>query len=70
MKILGVVIHIPVDLAKEIFRESGDLPISEFPAILKFADSIADVLDIENENNVHIEPTFMTKGAEKISVST
>lgn len=71
MKILGVVIHLPVDLAIEIFRESGDLPVSEFPAILKFADSIAEILDMgQNENNIHTEPTFMTKSTEKISVST
>ena len=62
MKLLGVVIHLPIDLAIEIFRESGDLPVSEFPAILKFADSIAEVLDIEqNENNVHAELTFISK---------
>jgi len=62
VKLLGVVIHLPIDLAIEIFRESGDLPVSEFPAILKFADSIAEVLDIEqNENNVHAELTFISK---------
>ena len=70
-KVLGLVVHLPIDLAIEIFRESGDLPISEFPAILKFADSIAEVLDMEqNENSAYAGPTFMSKTDEKISVST
>jgi len=70
-KVLGLVIHLPIDLAIEIFRESGDLPISEFPAILKFADSIAEILDMEQpKNSAYAELTFMPKSDEKISVSS
>jgi len=68
-KVLGLVIHLPIDLAIEVFRESGDLPISEFPAILKFADSIAEILDMEqHKNSAYAEPTFMPKSDEKIAV--
>ena len=70
-KVLGLVIHLPVDLAIEIFREIGDLPISEFPAILKLADSIAEILDMEQDkNNAYAELTFMPKSDEKIAVSS
>lgn len=37
-KVLSIVIHLPIKRAIEIFRESGDLPVSEFPAIVKFAE--------------------------------
>ena len=70
-KVLGLFIHLPIDLAIEIFRESGDLAVSEFPAILKFADSIAEVLDMEQDkNSAYAELTFMPKSDEKIAVSS
>ena len=70
-KVLGLVIHVPVDLAIEIFREIGDLPISEFPAILKLADSIAEILDMEQDkNSEYAELTFMPESDEKIAVSS
>ena len=47
-KILGVVIHLPIDLAIEIFRESGDLPMSEFPAIVKFAERVRSISQREH----------------------
>ena len=70
-KVLGLVIHLPVDLAIEIFRETGDLPISEFPAISKLADSIAEILDMEQDkNSAYAELTFMPESDEKIAASS
>jgi len=69
-KILGVVIHLPIDLAIEIFRESGDLPMSEFPAIVKFAERVGEILNMEqNEGAVCVKPAFIFKNNEKIQVS-
>ena len=70
-KVLGLLIQLPIDLAVEIFRESGDLVISEFPAILKLAQSIAEILDMEQDkNSAYAELTFMPKSDEKIAVSS
>jgi hypothetical protein len=69
-KVLAVLVNLPIDLAVEIFRESGNLPISEFPASLKFAESIAETLNMEqNEHGEHAEPTVVCKSEEKMSVS-
>jgi hypothetical protein len=70
-KVLAVVVNLPIDLAVEIFRESGNLSISEFPATLKFAESIAETLNMEqNEHGEQAEPTFVCKNEENMSVST
>lgn len=59
-KIVGVIIHMPIDLAIEIFRESGNLAVSEYPAIEKLAECIAEALDIEHyKNSVEVEPIFV-----------
>jgi hypothetical protein len=47
-KIFGIVIHLPIDFAIEIFRESGDLPMSEFPAIVKFAERVRSISQREH----------------------
>jgi hypothetical protein len=47
-KILGVVIHLPIELAIEIFRESGDLQVSEIPAIVKFAERVRSISQREH----------------------
>lgn len=44
-KVLALVVYLPIDLAVEMYRESGNLAMSDFPNILKFAESIAEVLD-------------------------
>jgi len=62
MKIVGVVINMPVDLAIEIVRESGNLAVSECPAIEKLAECIAERLDIEHsENNIEVEPILVSE---------
>jgi hypothetical protein len=38
----------PVELAKKVFIESGDLPITEFPALLEVAVKIAEALNLNN----------------------
>jgi len=47
-KVLALVVYLPVDLAMEIYRESGNFAMAEFPNTLKFAESIAEVLDLQH----------------------
>jgi len=69
-KVLAVIVHLPIDLALEIYRESGDLSISEFPSILKFAESIAEALDIGHiENGKNPKLTFFSQSEGKILAS-
>ena len=69
MKVVAVDVQLPIDLAREIFRESGNLTISEFPATLEFAESLAEVLNLEQEEDVACtEPTLMVENRESISV--
>jgi hypothetical protein len=66
MKIIGVVINMPIDLAIEIVRESGDLAVSEYPAIERLAECIAERLDIEHsENSIEVEPILISEHTEK-----
>ena len=70
-RVIAVVVHVPIDLALGIYRETGDLPISEFPCILKFAETIAEVLDVGHvENGKNAELTFFIQGERKIPVPT
>lgn len=66
---IALVIQLPIELAKEIFRESGNLAISEFPATLQFAESLAEVINLEQEKETACtELTFMVENKERISV--
>jgi hypothetical protein len=40
----GLIISVPLELAREIFVESGDLPSTKFPAIMILADTIGKAL--------------------------
>lgn len=69
LKVVAVDVQVPIDLAREIFRESGNLAISEFPATLEFAESLAKVLNLEQEEDVGCtEPTLMVPNREIIAV--
>ena len=65
-----IVVHIPIELAIDLFRESGDLSSSDFPAIMKLVESISEVLDIEQiEKASQAETVFVREGEEEIRVS-
>jgi hypothetical protein len=69
LKVVAVDVQLPIDLAREIFRESGNLAISEFPATLEFAESLAEVLNLEQEEDAGCtEPTLMVENRASISV--
>jgi hypothetical protein len=66
---IALVIQLPIELAEDIFRESGNLAISEFPATIEFAESLAEVLNFEHkEDTRYPEPTMMVKNRESIPV--
>jgi hypothetical protein len=70
LKVVAVDVQVPIDLAREIFRESGNLAISEFPATLEFAESLAEVLNLKQEEDARCtEPTMMVESRESISVT-
>ncbi|MEM3566117.1 MAG: hypothetical protein QXK18_04515 [Candidatus Bathyarchaeia archaeon] len=54
-KVQALVVYLPLDLAVEMYRESGNLAISDFPNILKFAECIAEVLDLERITEVGMD---------------
>ena len=65
---ISVDVQLRIDLAREIFRESGDLSISKFPAILEFAESLADVLNLEEGETEPRQLPLFVKHRETISV--
>jgi hypothetical protein len=69
-KVLSVDVQLPIELAKEIFRESGNLAISEFPATLEFAESLAEALNLEQEHEAgQTQLTLMVQHRESIPVT-
>lgn len=46
----GLLISVPLDLARDIFSESGDLSPAEFPAIMVLADTIGKALPAIHED--------------------
>jgi hypothetical protein len=68
-KVIAVDVQLPIELAREIFRESGDIAISEFPATLEFAESLAKALNLEQEDEAgRTELTLTVQNRESISV--
>ncbi len=45
----SVLIRIPAELARDIFRESGDLQFSKFPATMTLVESIGKALNFGRE---------------------
>jgi hypothetical protein len=72
-KVLALVVYLPVNLAVEIYRESGNLAMAEFPNTLKFAESIAEALDpqhIENIEKESVEFSYLPKSEEKTTAKS
>jgi hypothetical protein len=57
-----VTISVPLDLAREIFSESGDLPSARFPAIIILAETIGKALPAPHEDRKkRTKPTIITR---------
>jgi hypothetical protein len=71
LKTVAILVQIPIELAEEIFRESGNLAISEFPATLEFAESLAEVINLDQKETAGFnEPTLLVQNNENILIST
>jgi hypothetical protein len=69
-KVAEIVVRIPVELAIDLFNESGDLPSADFPAVMKLVESIAEVLDIvQAEKAFQAETVFVGEKEDEIPVS-
>ena len=55
----GLIINVPIELAREIFSESGDLPVAKFPAIIALSESIGKALRLSREEKQQPKPTIM-----------
>jgi len=49
LKVSKIAIEMPLDLASEIFIETGDLPVAQYPALEELAEIIAQVLNVGDE---------------------
>jgi hypothetical protein len=66
-KVSVVILQLPADLALEVFRESGTLPIDDFPATLRLADRIAEALKLKNEDSKFKKQTLSFKKERPVS---
>jgi hypothetical protein len=58
----GLIINVPLELARDIFSESGDLPAAKFPATMILADTIGKALSSGREENTkRPKPTILSK---------
>ena len=70
-KDLGIMMNVLLELAREIFRESGDLPFAKFPAMMTLADSIGKAMDIDHDESVaRPKPTISHKRSQNYPLST
>lgn len=71
LKTVAILVQIPIELAEEIFRESGSLAISEFPATLEFAESLAEAINLDQKETTGFnEPTLLIQNNENILIPT
>jgi hypothetical protein len=55
-------VSIPLDLAREIFSESGNLPTARFPATIILAETIGKALPTSHEDTKkRSKPTIITR---------
>jgi hypothetical protein len=58
----GLIIHVPLELARDIFRESGDLQFVKFPATMTLADTIGkDLSTRHKESTRQPKPTILRR---------
>lgn len=49
LKVSKITVEMPIDLALEMFIETGDLPVAKYPALEELAEIIAPVLNVGDE---------------------
>jgi hypothetical protein len=65
----GIIIYLPMNLAHGIFRESGNLPVHDFPCILRLAESIGEALNVGHaigiEENGNVKLAIVSQDEKK-----
>lgn len=58
----GLIIRVPIELARDIYRESGDLQFAMFPATMTLIDTIGKALGAsKKENTRQLKPTLLRR---------
>jgi len=58
----SLIINVPLELARDIFNESGDLPTARFPAIMVLADTMGKALNKDREETKkRPKPTIISR---------
>jgi hypothetical protein len=58
----SLIINVPLELARDIFNESGDLPTARFPAIMILADTMGKALNKgHEETKKRPKPTIISR---------
>jgi hypothetical protein len=58
----SLIINVPLELARDIFSESGDLQTAKFPAIMILADTIGKALSKgHEETKKRPKPTIISR---------
>jgi hypothetical protein len=61
----SLIINVPLELARDIFNESGDLPTARFPAIMILADTMGKALNKDREETKKRPKPTIISGARK-----
>lgn len=61
----SLIINVPLELARDIFTESGDLPTAKFPAIMILAGTIGKALSKSHEETKRRPKPTIISGARK-----
>lgn len=65
----GLVIHVPMDLARDIYREGGDLQFAMFPAIMAMVDTIGKALSARNKKGIRQPKPTILRRSRRTSIS-
>lgn len=68
-KELGLVIYVPAELARDIYRESGDLQFARFPATMTVADTIGKALTSGNKKGTKQPKPMILRRSKRPSIS-
>lgn len=59
---VGLIVRVPTELARDIFRESGDLPFAMFPATMTLANTIGKALSASHKESAkQLKPTILRR---------
>lgn len=64
---VSLIIRVPTELARDIFRESGDLPFAMFPATMTLANTIGKALSASHKESAkQLKPTILRRNGKAV----